>query len=161
MPHGIGPGWQLKKVIGDAIDQRGRRKPTRARRMGATSGGRIPYTPPTGGENITGRTVLAVADGASVTLDIGATAELYGVRIGYWARRNFATPEEEWGQLVVAHLAGVARDPQRTAELPGEINLEFSAAVVGGVLQLTVTASDETPDATADVILVITPIEVL
>ena len=155
------PTWQLKGAISDAMDQRDRRRRAAAVRFGASSGGANPGSAPgdatSSGENI----ILSIADGGSETVDIGAVADYACAWVRYWLRRNYAAPVTAIGSLELLHNGtDVDLDRQETVRSgAAEHGVDFAVAIADGVLQLTVSATDETPDATADVTLIIDALE--
>ena len=108
-----------------------------------------------------------VADNATATVDLGAAAGCALFQCSpVWVRRNSTTAALAAFRFTVLHdgtdawIVDLARafPPGGT---PALLGVTLAVAIVGGIVQLTLTASDLTPDATADVILVITTVEAL
>ena len=166
MPGTTSPNWQLKGAIGEAMDQLNRRRAQRnVRRQGSSSGGANPATPPPGATDVSQRTVLNIADAGSATVDLGLAADYTMFSISpCWMRRNFATPAIRVDHYDIVHDGVNAYfASRREGRMPPNTDLGVtpSLAISSGMVQLTFTASNATPDATADVILVITPVEAL
>jgi hypothetical protein len=103
---------------------------------------------------------LALADASTTNYILGLIATVACVKISYWLRRNFGTAVMAGGELFVWHDGTNAfiSEVQNLDSAAAEHNVTFTADIDTGNLRLVITVSDETPDATADLILLATPV---